>query len=164
MAERTAPIGFIHQLEEYLDQKPPREHPLNRGHRVRSFTGGRLNRYIPLMKQSLGGALSSLKSNRNDARYVATAAVLYNALPCDWHIGADCRANNVVITLPFAAAAGAGRQITVKDAFAVAPAPFTITVNIQLGDTINWAAGVIFGAPNQNITVISDGITNWEVI
>jgi len=168
MAERTASRDFVHQLQEYLDQKPPREHPINRGHRIRDFTGGRLNRYIPLTKSSLGqhgdGALCGIKSDKNNVRFVTTAAIIYNASSADEHISADCRANVVVVNLPLAASAGTGKRIVVKESLGVAPIPFTVTVNAAAGETIDGAVGVVFAAAGQSLVVVSDGVTNWEVV
>lgn len=166
MTDRVAPKEFLQQLSEYLQQKPPAEYPIHRGHRVRQFKGGHLNRYHPLTKKSHGtlgdGALCHLKKDRNRANFVATAAAVYNANPDDFHISANTMAAPVAINLPLAAAAGPGTELAVKDTMGTAPMN-AITVIPSGLDTIDRAGPIIMMMAWQVTRFISDGVGNWEV-
>ena len=119
---------FLNQLNQYLEQKPAREP--HRGHRVRHLQGGVVNRLRPLAKRSGSGPFCRglIKIGVNTPRYTATAALAYAATVDDWHIAADCTINQVTITLPSAISVGAGKQISIKDAFGMVGAPWTIVI------------------------------------
>lgn len=167
MATRVAVRGFIHQLEEYLRQKPPAEYPLNRGHRIRGFSGGQLNRYNPLSKKSLGprgsGAFCQVRQDRNVINYVSTIGPVYAAQPNDYHI--SVAAINVNIQLPLVQVAGVGKFITVKDAIGGCGPLNPIIIIPAPGDTLDgMPANFLMIVPFSTYSLVSDGGTNWEVL
>lgn len=154
--------SLINQLRQYLQQKPAREPAVHRGHRVRNITGGRVNRKRPLDKYKSINSKIDIKTN--DPLFVTTASAAYVATARDWHISADCRINQVAITLPLAASVAAGKQIAVKESWGVAPVPFTVSIAAAGADTLEKpAVGMVFGAAGQSVVLISDGVSNWEV-
>jgi hypothetical protein len=166
MAE-SAPREFLHQLTEYLTQRPPREYPINRGHRTRHFSAARLNRYIPNTKRVLGsrgeGALCGLKLGRNNTSFVSTAAPIYNATTTDYHISVNVGVG-VVVNLPLAASAGLGKIMQIKDTFGIAAPPTPIAVTPVGADTLERGGPILMVVAFQVLRLISDGMTNWEVI
>jgi len=96
---------------------------------------------------------------------VAFAATPYAVLEGDYYIGVDSSGGAIVIGLPVAATAGAGRVIVVKDESGNAAAN-PIAVTPDAGDNIDGGVdgvAVSIAANYGSLTVISNG-TDWRII
>jgi len=80
------------------------------------------------------------------------------------HISVDATVGAITVTLPAANSVGAGEwTITITDAKDKA-ATNNITIAPAGTDTISNAANQVLTANGESITVITDGVSNWQVI
>ena len=76
------------------------------------------------------------------------------------YVGIDTASSSYTITLPEAAAAGAGKEITIKDETGNLSASIVITLDGNGAETIDGAATYLLDVAYASVTLISNG-TNW---
>ena len=82
----------------------------------------------------------------------------------DSYIAVNATGGAVTVNLPSCSSVGAGRILDIKDANRISG-----TNNITLDgngvtDTIDGAATHVISENGDSVTIVSDGITNWEII
>ena len=97
------------------------------------------------------------------SHYYRVTGSNYTAASYDSIIGVSA-STAVLIQLPTAAIAGAGRRIIIKDEWEATRAEGTaITVSASSGQTIDHAAFYAISGDSAALTLYSDGLTKWFI-
>lgn len=97
----------------------------------------------------------------DDSQEVATVTSAYTVTMADGLILANAAGGAFAVTLMSAATVPRGRRWTIKKTDATGSA---VTVTPNGTDTIDAAATYALSAQNKYVTVVCDGVSNWDVV
>lgn len=154
--------SFVNQLKQYYQQKPAREPAVNRGHQARNFKGGKINRLRPIIKRE---SISFKVATRlNDTTFVSVVPPFYNVVTNDYYLSVAVGLGVIVNLLP-AATATIGKVVIIKDATGGCGGLTPIQILPAGADTLDTFPGALLMIiPFQVLSVMSDGVGNWEII
>lgn len=92
--------------------------------------------------------------------YASTKTSAYSLVASDFVVPANATSGAFAVTLQTAAAAGAGRLVSVAKTDSTVN---TVTVTAAGTDTINGVATFVLTAANTSLGLVSDGTSNWLI-
>ena len=105
----------------------------------------------------LGGSISIKRTaiDSGDSPYTLAAN--------DRYVASNSTAGAITVNLPAAATAGAGRILDIKDSHRQSTAN-NITIDGSGAETIDGAATHVIASNGASVTIVCDGVSNWEII
>lgn len=126
--------------------------------------GGWLGSHTPVevhridgIGDSFYGGITINRDTVSDANYTIAADSR------TYYIAYTALTSGRTVTLPLAASVSEGRTFVVKDAVGLS-GTYNITIIPSGGDTVDLVSNYVMSVNKQAITVVSDGVSNWEII